>query len=479
MNGLQEALEGIQPESSGEAEPPEALGSAAPETQPPTEGEGEGKEVGENVGDGAADKDQAGEQPEEKTQDQVLEELRTAATPQEGDNATIKGLRSLLKERVDKYDQEAPGQSPPALSDSDRENLEMVQDLYGYDLEKDQPTTVSFINKLAAKDHNLVGQLLSDALNVPVPNAEIQNWTYGHELLQNMGLDPMKFPDLVKFSRGEIDGASYGIEAVPDYVPQEYQEAYKQLNPVTRTDVDIYLRGEDQAQRVAGLQLLQDKQKLLEGARFNQQRETREQETFNQQVGQDVETQIIQTYSTLLDTVEKNKAFMDVKVHSDPNVDSMVKSTIINQVAALGDENAVLANRALASFKAMGVNVPADQVNTLLKTIRDNTEIAVRAERKAKANNQTTSAQAEEAKARVSKAVGEAVGLANRIAGEALQKYSPPGVVKADPDKGEPNLRGGERSQGQRQGEERPAGVMTPAELDAMILNTSQAMREV
>lgn len=473
--GLETALEGIQPESSGAEEPPEALGSTAPDTLPPAEGSGGGKQPGEeNVGDGAPD--QTGGEPEAKTQEQILEELRVAAEPQAGDNQTIRQLRSLLKERVDQYESEAPGQGEEALSETDREGLEMVRDLYGYDVEKDQPTTAGFINKLAAKDHNLVGQLLADAITVQIPGSEIQNWTYGHELLQNMGLDPMKFPDLVRFSRGEIDGSAFGITEVPEYVPHEYHEAYKQLNPVNRTDVDIYLRGDDQAQKAAGLQLLQDKNKLLEVDRMAQQREQQDRATFTSQVMEAVDTQVETTLDTLLSTVETNKAFVDVKVHADPNMDALVKNTIINQIAAVANADPVISKRALNSFKQLGVEVNEGQVGALMKAIRDNTEIAVRAERKAKANGQTSSAQAEEAKARVVTAVGKAVGLANRVASEALKKYSPANVVKGDREGNEPNLGGGNRG-GQRE-EARPSGVMSPAELDQLILNTSQNMRE-
>lgn len=474
--GLDAALEGIEtPQATeGEGSQPGAPGSAAPETLPPADDKGEGTTAGETPKD---DIGEGQEGTEEKTPEQVLEELRQAAEPQPTDNSTIKQLRSLLKTRLDTVTPQDPSQGDVALSDTDREHLEMVQGLFEYDLENDRPTTRPFVEKLAAKDHTIVGQLLLDSINVPVPNSQIGGWTYGHELLQQMGLDPMKFPDLVRFSRGEISGEAFGIEQMPEYVPAEYHEAYKQLNPVIRSDVDIYLRGDDPAQKAAALQALQDKNQLIQKHQEELQRQQRENETFNQTISQEVETQVVQTYTHLLDTVAQNKAFTDVKVHSDPNVDGFVKNTIINQIVALGDDNAVLARRAVESFKEMGVQVDHQKVNSILDSIKKNTEVAVRAEKQAKARGLQTSAQAEEAKARVSSAVGQAVSLANKIAGEALKKYSPPFVVKDPPPKGEPNFK---RGDGGSRGTSDTGknGAMSPAELDALIANTTNALRE-
>jgi hypothetical protein len=474
--GLDTALEGIDiPQATGEGSQPGAPGSAAPEIVPPADGDGEGTNAGETPKD---DIGEGQEGTEEKTQEQILEELRQAAEPQPTDTSTIKQLRELLKTRVDKLVPQDPGQGEAALSDSDRERLDMVQGLFDYDIENDRPTTRPFVEKLAAKDHTLVGQLLLDSINVPVPNTEIRGWTYGHELLQQMGLDPMKFPDLVRFSRGEISGEAFGIEQMPEYVPAEYHEAYKQLNPVTRSDVDIYLRGDDPAQKAAAMQTLQDKYNVIQRTQEEAQRQQRETETFNQTIGREVETQVEQTYVNLLETVAQNKAFTEVKVHGDANVDGFVKQTIINQIVALGDDNAILAKRAVESFKQMGVDVDHQKVNGILDSIKKNTEIAVRAERQAKARGQQTSAQAEEAKARVSSAVGQAVSLANRIAGEALKKYSPPSVVKDTPkDRQEPNFKrgdGGSRARDEGTGN----GALKPQDLDALINNTVATLRE-
>lgn len=476
MSELDAALANIAiPPATGEEATPDSLGSAAPETAPPADDAAQGQPVGEEI-----QKDQIGEgegEVQEKTDEQVLEELRQAAEPQQGDTSTIKELRSLLKTRLDKLQPTDPGQGEATLSDSDREALELVQGIYAYDLENNTPTTVPFIEKLVQKDSSLVEQLLKDVINVPMPGSQINGWTYGHQLLQQIGLDPMKFNDLVKFSRGEISGDAYGIETVPDYVPAEYQEAYKSLNPVLRQDVDIYLNGTDATQKAAALQTLQDKNQILLRTREEAQRQVESERDFNYTVQQEVETQVTNTYDNLLETIGKNPAFQQVKVHSDATVDQFVKGTIINQICALGDPNAVLAKRAADSFQQMGVKVDRAKVTQILKNINDNIEIAVKAEKHAQARKQNTSAQAEEAKQRVSRYVGEAVSLANRIAGEALKKYSPPSSVTTDPQNDrDPNLKAAVRGNANADG--RPPEVKSMADLDALILNTAKNIRE-
>lgn len=354
----------------------------------------------------------------------------------------------------------------------------MVDGLFDLDQQTFQPSTSRFVQKLVSTDSGIATQLMMDLSRVAVQNPDVEGWNLGHEFMKRIGLDPMKYNDLVALSRGEITGEQYGIQEMPEWIPEQYQEAYKQMNPVLRIDVDTYLRSTDPGQKAAGLQLLQDKNTVINNAVASQQRQQQEQATFMGDVNRTVNEQLELTFGGLLDSVAKNEVFTGIKVHTDDAVDRLVKSNVINGIAAMGDDNSVVAARAVQAFKDAGVEIDAAKVGGLLKTIRAETEIAVKAEKAARRQGlETMPVQATEALARRSKAVGEAIALANRYAAEALNRYSPPASRKDPPPPGEPNLGGGQGGQGD-QGQRRVDGVKTPKELDDSILETAKRIRE-
>lgn len=481
MDSLDNLLAGIPNEAAtGEGTPPEGVGSAAP---PAGESQPDGN-VGEQKDNKGAAEGGEGEGATGGADDaaKVLDQIRQAAQPQEGDSTVIRGLRELLQTKLDTIEpqqQQQQQQGAPELSERDREKLDMVNGLFDFDQNTMQPSTAQFVNKLVNMDSGVATQLMMDLSRVAVQNPEVEGWNLGHEFMRRIGLDPMKYNDLVALSRGEVQPEQFGLTQMPDWVPDEYQEAYKQMNPVLRVDVDTYLRSTDPGQKAAGLQLLQDKNLIIQNQIATQQRTAQDQATFNGDVARTVDEQLTLTYSGLLDSVSQNAAFKDVRVHSDDNVDQMVKSNIINGIAAMGDDNSVVASRAVEAFKKAGVDVDVDKVTGLLKSIKNETEIAVRAEKAARRQGlQTLPVQATEALDRRSRAVGQAIALANKYAAEALNRYSPPSTRQAPENTGDPNLGGGQGGANDKGGQRKVDGVLTLKELDDSVLETAKRIRE-
>jgi hypothetical protein len=489
-DGLTRALEEIPIYGTGEEAEPDSLGTSAPvegaqdevdttDLQTPPE-----EKVREEDKEGQQEPEPEKEAKPEGEGDEAtkrIEEMKELAKPQEGDSALIKSLREALDFRLET--QQPPATAAPELSDRDREAIDLVTDLYGFDEDRGYPTTRAFVEKVATRDGDLAGQLMWDVANTQLRNADRpEGWTYGHEFLSRMGLDPNKVDELAKFSRGEISGEQYGVVSVPQYIPPEYQEAYKQLDEVSRIDVDIYLQSESPNQKAAGLQRLMDRQAIINTNVANQQRYAQENATFEQVVSQEVDTQLVTTYNTMLDTIKQNPAYKEIKVSGDGALDSMIKDTIISNVTALGDDNSVLAKRAAEGFEKAGIKIDLPALRGLLQQIEADTRISVRADRRGKAENRDFSVQVQEALKRRSDNVAKALAIGNRVFSESLKKFSATPFVKGkDPKGAEPNLGGGKgqlSGQGGRQTENGRPGAMSPAELDAMVLNTARGFRE-
>lgn len=494
-NALDTALDGISTDlPSGEGITPDNPGAPATvegaSAASPSQGQGGGEqppgtEVREKEGAPSSEPEKPADQKPDGAETPIgaeeaarIEAMREAAKPQEGDSSVIKSLREMLSFRLDKL---APSsEAAPQLSDHDRESLELVKGLYGFDVERGAPTTRDFVSRLAEKDINLVGQLMFDVANTPMKDKP-QGWTLGHEFLSRIGLDPNRMDDLVKFSRGELSSESMGVETVPAHIPEEYREAYSQLSQVLRTDVDIYLdeSNNNPEQRAAALSLLQTKQDALNRRALDQQLAAQSWQTFEAEVTREVDSQLAATYSTLLDSIKQNPAYTTVKVSSDAAIDAMVKDTIISSINALGDDNSVLAARAAESFKQAGVEVDLERVRGLLKQIETDTVIAVRAERRGRVEKRDYSVQIQEANKRRSDNVAKALALGNRYFSEALKRFNKgPAVIeegKGPTTGGEPVLRGGVPSF--RTAEDVAVGrALSPAELDALVINTSKGI---
>lgn len=369
-------------------------------------------------------------------------------TPQDTD--LVKKLRGLVKTKFDDYKSRIESQQQPSLTQEQLDAIEMVNGLYGFDTESGKPTAKTFVDKLVQRDFGLAEQTLYDLVNTPVPNAEYQGYTLAHRLLEQMGLDPFKIEDLRALSRGEHTSFTPTTD-VPDLIPKEYTEAYKEFNEVARSDIEIYLNSDDPNQRAAALQMLQDRQTVINNRAADVQRQQQMEMQFNSEVVQEVDNQLSTTYQGLLDGIKKNPAYTEIKVSANDQIDSMVKNTLIAQLTALADPNSVFASQGLAAFENIGIKIDAKQVTDLMETIEKETAIAVKADKAGKLQNRDYSAHVQAALGRRNSAVQRVLALANKYFSEALGTMTNKQVTRPTPNSGIPNISGITPSQGQEQ----------------------------
>jgi hypothetical protein len=202
------------------------------------------------------------------------EDLQTLAVEATDDTPLVRRLRGVLRTKLE----------PQALGEREQEALQVMESLFGFDSDAGAPTAKAFAEYLAKKDLTVANQAYRDLANIPVNE---DGWTIGHQFLKDIGLDPYKLEELRQFSRGEIQ--SQAVVNMPEYVPQEYAEAYKGLNEILRADIDIYLNSSDDRQRSTALELLRDKQQAIDFKVQQEQQAIEAQNTLNSSIRDDVD----------------------------------------------------------------------------------------------------------------------------------------------------------------------------------------------
>lgn len=368
------------------------------------------------------------------------ESIETLLAEQSDDTPLIKKLRDIAKGKFEDYQKQAPKNEQQQISPKQQEYIDLSEELFKFDPELLQPSTVGFVQKLASKDMNVARQAMLDLTNVPV-QGKAEGWTLGHDLLEKIGLDPYKLPDLIKFSKGEITPESVGIKSVPEYIPEEYKEAYEKMSPVLRTDLDIYFGPSGtQEQKAAALQMLQDRQGRLNFDRQKIETEQQNKIDFENSVHTEVESQLNTAYIGLLEGIAKSPTFTGIKISSNEMIDSSVKSSLISQIAALGDPRSVLAQKAVQNFETLGVKIDTSKIEGLMKQIENYTRIAVKADKLSKQKGVDYSTQIQDVLDKRSDAIASTLGEANRIFSDSLQFLT--GSKQPDPIGGLPNLQG-------------------------------------
>lgn len=398
--------------------------------------------------------------------DDIQSEMKSVIEANANDSQLVRKLRDLVKTKYEDF----ASRTTPELSPEQKEALELVNGLYDFDVTTGTATTRSFAEKIAAKDIGLASQAFEDLSSIPVDE---NGFTLGHKFLEKIGLDPYKLEELRQFSRGELNPVDYGIVKVHEGVPRELSEAYKSLDPVTRTDVDIYLDSDNDAQRAAALRTLRNQQIVLNNEKYQHEQESRQKEMFSNEVTTATETDLQTTYSGVLNSLRQSPAYTNVTVSSDKNVDTMVKDSIITALNALGDPRSVLAQQAVQSLEARGVKVDVTKVGQLMQTIETATKTAITAERMGKLQGRDYSTQIQEALARKSTAVSGLVALGNKYFSQTLANLTGKALnTSANPKAGLTNFDGKSAPISSR-----PDGVKTMAELDAEILNIAKGLQ--
>lgn len=398
--------------------------------------------------------------------DDIQSEMESVIEANANDSELVKKLRNIVKTKYEDYSSRVK----PELTEAQSQAIELANGLFEFDVERGTATTRNFAENLAKRDMNVAAQAFDDLSAIPVGD---NGFTLGHKFLESIGLDPYKIEELRQFSRGELNPTDYGITTVHAKVPKELSEAYKSLDPVTRTDVDIYLDGENEAQSQAALRTLRNQQAVIDNDKWRQESQTRQQTQFNQEVGQALETDLDATFTGVLSTLKTNPAYVGVTLSSDKAVDSLVKDSVIAQLNALGDPRSVLAKQAVASFESHGVKVDTAKIGQLMQTIEDSTKVAISAEKMGKLQNKDYTTQIQEAQAKKSQAVSSLIALGNKYFSQMLGVISGTGTNTPNPKGALPNLTGTQTTQ--TQSPPNP-GIKTFAQLDAETLEIARSI---
>lgn len=425
------------------------------------------------------DKENIGDAPkEEDEQDKLLKELKEAAEEQPNDSKTIRHLRSLLKTKLDNVSLSTPKETENVeesnVDNTQQEAIDFYNSLFGFDTAQGKPTSKDFVTKVAEKDFSLASQTFSDFTNLEIPDSPISGWTLGHEYLKSIGLDPFKIEELRQVSNGEIPASNYGLEDIPEHVPDEYRQAYKNLSKVVKDDIDIYLNSDKPEQKAAAIQILQDRNATLQAEEAKKLSENDAKRSFELSVIQEVDTRLEQTFDGLLEAIKVNKVYSDVKLSSNEIQDRALKDAIIIQLNGIGEENPIMVKRSLGYFDKLGVKIDINKVNELLTDIRENTKIIVQAEKLGQRNNVSYATQIQAAKTRKTEAEAATLALANKYFSDSVTKLSSgKKVIDFDPAGGLPPVEGENRQTSTI------PGVKSLAELDSYVLALAKQNQEL
>lgn len=419
------------------------------------------------------------------------EELRALATNQEGDPDLVKNLRQTLRDRTVNYEAlnnylinnvpEQQNNTPAELGEREQRAIGLYDSLFDFDPKSGIPVTEKFSNGLVEIGIGLASQVGFDLMAKPfVMEDRPEGWTVGHEYLKNIGLDPNKYQLLREVSEGKANLREMGVVEIPDYVPASYTDAYKTLPHALRVDVDNYLSNTSNDIRSIGLQVLQDRHTNMQNETSRQQSRIEQENALNQEVIGTAAKLMEDSFTTILDSLKENPVYTSIKVSSEELIDSTFKDSLISQINALGDDNSILASRAMTNLAKYGVEVDRGQVKNLLTSIEKNANIIAKAERLQESNPKVDyNPQIENAKRNLGDAQLKATALGNKYFTTALKFISSGGKLPAtgkQPD-GSPQLSGNGTGIGTTTSNTNK--VLSPSELNSLVNNVSRENAQV
>lgn len=324
----------------------------------------------------------------------------------DSESSLIKKLRAKLEEsNASRKELSAKLEDVGQRSEGAKLDAEsLVKQLKSFDVSTGQPTSRPFAENLFTNDRETAEQLF-EAL---ATQTDEKGWTLAHHFLQKNGIDPTRIEEIQQFLRGEV-GKEYRSE-VPEAIPREYQDAFKTLSKKNQEDVLYDLEDEDASDedRHAAMQVLRDRQFVLEQQR---EREASERQRAEQERRQDLERvteSAMTTYRSLFESLESSATLTNTTLSSNPVVDSVAKQAFLTQLNALGDPNTMLAERAAEFFKAHNVDINYNEIASLMNEMNEAFQVQVVAER----NNYP--GYANEAKQTIKKSVAKLVALGNK-----------------------------------------------------------------
>lgn len=317
--------------------------------------------------------------PKEEFQfdDEILEETEkivaeAQAEAERTQTPLEKHLRKVISSKV------LESRKPLELGETEQQAMDLYRALHSFDNETGRPTARAFAQKLVEKDVTLATEAAWDIFNQPL---DANGMTVGHSLMERMGLDPYKLEEYRQYTRGEIKGTQYGIVEVPDNVPPEYVEAYKSLSEVNRNDVDLYIDAADTATRQAGLEILRNKQAMIDFDRMRTESEQQRVETFQRDVNVQIEKEERETFTNMIESFKETPTYKNATISGIPEVDSSIKDTITMSILQLGDLSSISGQQALKFFENWGVLIDPKEITTLIDEISGNIQSAVKAEK--------------------------------------------------------------------------------------------------
>jgi nucleoside diphosphate kinase len=300
-----------------------------------------------------------------------------------------------------------------SLTDIDREAVELYQGLTSFDNERGVPSAKKFAESLAQKDPNLAYQAAVDLLSLQAPG-EIDGFSFGHAYLKANGIDPTRLDDIRSFLEGNQKTT---FEQVPEYVPKEYQDAYKQLSEKAREYLDFQLEG-DEFERNAGLEVLQNKQYRIDEQNAKEQYQSQAQAKLAQEIESEVITDTLQTFNSFVENFYETPTFKDVQVSGNQLVDSAIKKSVNQMVVNLAEPDTVAGKQALSLFQELGVSVDSQKIAELIGIVNGSIETSIKA---GKGNHLPSKAAADNAKLQ---ALQRLSGLRNSLWSQAVSKIA-------------------------------------------------------
>lgn len=355
------------------------------------------------------------EVPTEPIAAESIDEINLAEGADEAEAASIEKLEPSLAKHLRKVIASKEAEIKRLSSQPQEINQEAV-DLYNgltsFDNERGVPSTKPFAEKLVAKDPTLAYQTVADIANMEVPGDE-NGWTFGHHFLKANGIDPTRLDDVRSFLEGNQPQM---YQEIPEYVPAEYHEAFKNYSPQVRENLEYQLADPDQRQ--AALELLQDRQWRIDQRKEQERSQVETQARVAREVQTEIETGTVQTYSKFVDDFTTTPTYTNATVSGNPTVDGAIKFSLNQTLLNLAEPDSVAGKQALGYFQTLGINIPLKEIQEQIGMINGAIETSVKAE---KGGHSVHKSQADAIKAA---ALGRLSGLRNQIFAQAIKKMA-------------------------------------------------------
>jgi hypothetical protein len=368
-------------------------------------------DAGETVNVEAESNDVGLDDAEQVEIDSVLAEAEAEAA--KTNTPLVKHLRKVVETQKAELKKLASN----SLTDIDREAVELYQGLTSFDNERGVPSAKQFAETLAQKDPNLAYQAAIDLLGLQAPG-EADGYSFGHAYLQANGIDPAHIDDHRAFAEAGYKHENVSFSKVPEFVPQEYQDAYKQLSEKAREYLDFQLDSEDEFEKNAGLEILQNKQFRIDQQKAKEQFQAESQQKLAQEIETAVIHDTLQTYNTFVEEFYETPTFKDVQVTGNTLADSAIKKSVNLMVVNLAEPETVAGQQALAFFQELGVKVDTQKISEQIGIINGSIETGVKA---GKGNHLPAKAQADNAKLQARQRLS---GLRNSLWSQAMTKVA-------------------------------------------------------